>query len=175
MTLSFKQKKAIVSEITRVASQAVSIVAANYRGLTVSEMSELRKNARKANVYARVYRNTLARRSFKQTAYANLEKVLTGPIMLFFSQEEPGATARLIEKLTREHKNLTIKGFVLYRQLLPIEKLRVIALLPSRQEALSQLVAILLIPVMNLIHTINEPIVQVMRVMVKAAQDQKAI
>ena len=176
VALNLEQKKAMVSEITRIANQAVSVVAANYRGLTVSEMSELRKSAREAHVCVRVYRNTLTRRSFKKTTYACLEKVLIGPIVLFFSQEEPSVSARLIEKFIREHKHLEVKGLVLDGKFFPAEKLKVIALLPSYQEAISQLVAFLLVPLMNLIYILNEPIAQITRVMVKrAVRDQKAV
>ncbi|MFK3616413.1 50S ribosomal protein L10 [Coxiella burnetii] len=173
MALNLEQKKAMVAEITDIANQAVSAVAADYRGLTVSEMSDLRKSAREARVHMRVYRNTLARRAFKETTYACLEEVLTGPIVLFFSQEEPGAAARLIEKFIKEHERLEVKGLALGGELLPAEKLKAVALLPSREEALSQLAAVLLAPVTKLVRTLNEPIAQVARVMA-AVRDQKA-
>ncbi|AAO89786.1 50S ribosomal protein L10 [Coxiella burnetii] len=173
MALNLEQKKAMVAEITDIANQAVSAVAADYRGLTVSEMSDLRKSAREARVHMRVYRNTLARRAFKETTYACLEEVLTGPIVLFFSQEEPGAAARLIEKFIKEHERLEVKGLALGGELLPAEKLKAVARLPSREEALSQLAAVLLAPVTKLVRTLNEPIAQVARVMA-AVRDQKA-
>ncbi|WP_267256235.1 50S ribosomal protein L10 [Coxiella endosymbiont of Ornithodoros maritimus] len=173
MALNLEQKKAMVAEITDIANEAVSVVAADYRGLTVSEMSELRKSAREARVHMRVYRNTLAQRAFKETTYACLEEVLTGPIVLFFSQEEPATAARLIEKFIKEHERLEVKGLVLDGELLPAEKLKFVARLPSREEALSQLAAVLLAPVAKLAHTINEAITQVVRVMA-AVRDQKA-
>ncbi|MBW5802560.1 50S ribosomal protein L10 [Coxiella endosymbiont of Ornithodoros amblus] len=173
MALNLEQKKAMVAEITDIANESVSAVAADYRGLTVSEMSELRKSAREACVHMRVYRNTLARRAFKETTCACLEEVLTGPIVLFFSQEEPGVVARLIEKFIKEHESLEVKGLVLDGELLPAEKLKSVARLPSRGEALSQLAAVLLAPVAKLVHTLNEVIAQVIRVMA-AVRDQKA-
>lgn len=174
MTLNLEQKKTIVAELTDIANQSVSVVAADYRGLTVSAMSELRKSAREVRVHMRVYRNTLARRAFKETACACLEKVLTGPIVLLFSQEEPGAAAYLIEKFIKEHERLEVKGLALVGKLLPAEKLKVVARLPSRKEALSQLTAILLAPMTNFVHTLNEPIAQVARVMVAAVHGRKA-
>lgn len=168
MTLNLEQKKAMVAELTDIANQSVSVVAADYRGLTVSEMSELRKSAREARVHIRVYRNTLARRAFKETVYACLEKVLIGPIILIFSQEEPGAAACLIEKFIKEHERLEVKGLALVGELLPAEKLRAVARLPSRTEALSRLMAVLLAPITNFVHTLNEPIAQAARVMMAA-------
>ncbi|WP_304985981.1 50S ribosomal protein L10 [Coxiella-like endosymbiont] len=174
MALNLEQKKAIVAELSDIAQQAISVVTANYRGLTVSEMSELRKTARNAGVTMRVYRNTLARRAFKETPYACLDKVLTGPIVLFFSQEEPGAAARLIEKFIKKYEQLEVKALALGGELLPADKLKVVAQLPSREEALSQLVSVLLAPVTKFVRTLNEPVAQVVRV-VAAIQNQKKV
>nr|MCH9644511.1 50S ribosomal protein L10 [Gammaproteobacteria bacterium] len=96
MVLKLEDKKAIVAELTELATNAISAVAADYRGLTVSELTELRSNARKAKVTMRVYRNTLARRAVEGTHMACLIESLVGPIVLFFAHEEPGAAARLI-------------------------------------------------------------------------------
>lgn len=172
MTLNLEQKKAIVAELSDIAQQAISAVAADYRGLTVSEMSELRKTARNAGVTMRVYRNTLARRAFKKTPYACLDKVLTGPIVLFFSQQELGAAARVIEKFIKKHEQLEVKALALGGELLLADKLKAVAQLPSREEALSQLAAVLLAPVTKFFRTLNEPVAQVVRV-VAAIQDQK--
>lgn len=172
MTLNLEQKKAIVAELSDIAQQAISAVAADYRGLTVSEMSELRKTARNAGVTMRVYRNTLARRAFKKTPYACLDKVLTGPIVLFFSQQELGAAARVIEKFIKKHEQLEVKALALGGELLLADKLKAVAQLLSREEALSQLAAVLLAPVTKFFRTLNEPVAQVVRV-VAAIQDQK--
>ncbi|AKQ33926.1 50S ribosomal protein L10 [Candidatus Coxiella mudrowiae] len=172
MALNLEQKKAIVAELSDIAQQAISVVVADYRGLTVSEMSELRKTARNAGVTMRVYRNTLARRAFKETPYACLDKVLTGPIVLFFSQQEPGAAARLIEKFIKEHEQLEVKALAFGAELLSADKLKAVAQLPSREEALSQSAAVLLAPVTKFLRALNEPVAQVVRV-VAAIQDQK--
>lgn len=174
MALNIEQKKEIVVELIGIANQAVSAVAADYCGLTVSEMSELRKTARDQRVTMRVYRNTLARRAFKETPYACLEKVLTGPIVLFFSQEEPGAAARLVEKFVKDHAHLEVRALVaLGGNLLSADKLKAVACLPSRHEALSQLAAVMLAPVTKFVNTLNEAVAQVARVMA-AVRDQKA-
>lgn len=172
MALNLEQKEAIVAELTGIANQAISAVVADYCGLTVSEMSKLRKMARDQRVIMCVYRNTLARRAFKETPYACLKKILTGPIVLFFSQEEPGAAARLIEKFVRDHEYLKVRALALGGKLLPAYELKVVARLQSRHEALGQLVAIMLVPVTKFIRVLNESVAQVARVII-AVRDQK--
>lgn len=174
VALNLEQKKAIVTELLDIAHQAISVVAVDYRGVTVSKMSELRKMARNAGVTVRVYRNTLARRAFKETPYACLDKVLTGPIVLFFSQVELGAAARVIEKFIKEHERLKVKALVLEGELLPGDKLKVVAQLSSREEALSQLAVVLLAPVIKFVRMLNEPMAQVARVM-STIHDQKKV
>lgn len=172
MVLKLEQKKTIVTELLDMAYQSASVVAVDYRGATVSEMSELRKMARDAGIIVRVYRNTLARRAFKGTPYACLDKVLTGPIVLFFSQKNLGAAARLVETFVKEHERLTVKALALGGELLSADKLKVVAELSSREETLSQLAAALLAPMIEFVRMLNEPMAQVARVMF-AIQNQK--
>lgn len=174
VALNIEQKKAIVAELTSIANQAISAVAADYCGLTVSEMSELRKTARDQRVMVRVYHNTLARRAFKGTPYACLEKALTGPIVLFFSQEEPGAAARLIEKFIKDHEQLEVRALALGGKLLPAYELKVVARLRSHNETLSQLATVMLVPLTKLVRMLNESISQVARV-IAAVRDQKIV
>ena len=101
MALRLEQKQAIVAEVNEVAASALSAVLADYRGLTVSEMTELRAKARASGVYLRVVRNTLAKRALEGTDYACLDEALVGPTMMAFSQEDPGAAARLIDRQSR--------------------------------------------------------------------------
>lgn len=173
VALNLERKKAIVAELTGIANQAVSAVAADYCGLTVSEMSELRKIARDQCVTMRVYRNTLARRAFKGTPYACLERVLTGPIVLFFSQEELGAAARLIEKFVKDHEHLEVRALALGGKLLPAYELKIVARLRSYHETLSQLATVMLAPMTKFVSVLNELVVQVTHVMA-AIRDQKA-
>lgn len=175
MVLHLEQKKAIVTELLNITRQAISVVVADYRGLTVLEISELRKAARSSiggGVTMRVYRNTLARRAFKKTPYACLNKFLTGPTILFFSRDEPGAAARLIENFIKKHEQLKVKALALGGKLLSADKLKACSQLPSRKEALSQLAIVLLAPVTKFARTIHEPVVQIIRLIV-AMQDQK--
>ena len=95
MALTLEAKQKIVAEVAGVAAGALSAVAAEYRGLTVAQMTKLRAKARTSGVYLRVIRNTLARRAVAGTEFACMDKVLIGPLILAFSQEDPGSAARL--------------------------------------------------------------------------------
>ncbi len=172
--LNLEGKKAVIAELSEIAKQSVSVVVADYRGLTVFEMTELRKNARKLGVKMGVYRNTLARRAIKETPYACLDEVLKGPVVLFFSQEEPGAAARLIRDFTKENERLAVRALALGGALFSPDKLKAIASLPSRQEALTQLVAVMKAPITKFVRTLNEPVAQVVRVFAAVGDQKKA-
>ena len=151
------------------------MVAVENRGLTVSEMTELRVSARKAeNVLIGVYRNTLARRAVLNTAFACLNngKVLTGPIVLFFSQDEPGAAAKIVRDFSKTHENFLVRALALDGKLLGPDQLQAVASLPSREEALAQLLAVLQAPITKFVRTLAEPYAQAVRV-VKAVSDQR--
>lgn len=172
MALKPEDKKAIVAELAGVAGTAVSAVAADYCGLTVSEMTELRTNARNLGVKMRVYRNTLARRAIEGTEFACLKEVLVGPIVLLFSVEEPGAAARILRDFMKAHKALEVRALAMGGALLAASQLEAIASLPSREEALTQLAAMLQAPVTQFVRTLREPVAQLVRVMA-AVRDQK--
>ncbi len=172
MALNFEQKKAKVAELSVIVGQAVSALAADYRGLTVSQMTKLRKKAREANVKMGVYRNTLARRAVQGTEYECLNEALVGPIVLFFSQEAPSSAARLVREFVKENDKLEVKALALSGELLPAQQLDAVASLPSRDEALAQLAAVMLAPITKLVRTLNEPVAQTVRV-IAAIGDQK--
>ncbi len=174
MTLRLAEKQAIVAELNKIAVKAVSVVAADYRGLTVSQMTELHKNARKNGVHMRVYRNTLARRAVRETSFACLDKALTGPIVLFFSQDDPGAAARLIRDFIKVNEKLEVKALAIDGQLLKADQLKAVASLPSRHEALTQLAAVMQAPVVKFVRTLNEPVAQFVRVMGQIRDQKKA-
>jgi large subunit ribosomal protein L10 len=173
MALNLEDKKAIVAEISAVASNALSAVAAEYRGSTVSVMNTLRKNARKSKVSVGVYRNTLSRRALKDTEFECLSDVLTGPIVLLFSQEDPGAAARVLRDFEFAEQ-LTVRGLALSGQLLPASQLKAVASLPTMHEALTQLAAVIQAPVTKFVRTLNEPVAQTARVVAAIAEAKKA-
>lgn len=156
MALSFAQKEAIVAEVAEVAKGAYSAVGAEYRGLTVEQMTALRVEARKTGVYVRVVKNSLAKRAFAGTDFACMEEGLTGPLLLAFSQEDPGAAARLAEAFAKGHDRFKVKLVAIGGRLLDPSDLGTLAKMPTYDEAISQLMAVMKAPVQKLAATINE-------------------
>lgn len=171
MALKFDQKKAIVAELTQMSS-CVSVIAADYRGLTVSEMTKLRMNAREQGITVKVVQNNLACRAFSETNLACLEKILVGPIVLIFSPEDPGVGARLVQTFVKEHEKLKVKGVVMGDQLLEANKLKEVASLPTREQALGQLLSVLMAPMTQFVRTISESYGQFVRVVSRASEKQ---
>lgn len=172
MTLKLEDKKAIVAEVAEVAKSATSVVAANYSGLTVAQLTELRSKARNSGVYMRVIRNTLARRAFEDTQFACMDPALVGPLVLAFSKDDPGAAARLIKDFAKKFDKLVVKAVSIDGSLLPASDLNRLASLPTRDEALSQLLSVMLAPITKFVRTLAEPHSQVVRV-VAAYRDKK--
>lgn len=156
MALSFSEKKAIVADVAEVAAGAHSAVAAEYLGLTSEEMTELRAQARNGGVYLRVIKNTLARRAFEGTDYACMNEALTGPLVLAFSQEDPGSAARVIKAFAKEHNKLVVKALSVGGQLLGPGELERLASLPTKEQAISMLMSVMQAPIGKLARTLNE-------------------
>ena len=163
MPLNLEGKKAVVAEVSEVAKKAHSVVAADYRGLSVAEMTELRVQARNAGVYLRVVRNTLARRAVENTEFACMRDGLVGPLVLAFSQEEPGSAARLIRDFSKANAKLEVRLVSFGGQLLEPSQIEQLASLPTREEALSQLLSVLLAPASKLVRTLAEPRARLVR------------
>jgi large subunit ribosomal protein L10 len=156
MALNLAQKQAVVAEVAEVASKAHSAIAAEYRGLTVEQMTALRAEARKAGVYLRVVKNTLARRAFQGTEFACMQEGLVGPLLLAFSQEHPGAAARVIGDFAKANQKLEVRLVAIGGRLLPPGDIAVLAKLPTYEEAVSQLMAVMKAPIGKLARTMNE-------------------
>jgi len=172
VVLKLEDKKAIVSEVAGIAKQAVSLIAAEYSGLTVSQLTGLRKSARDAGVYVRVVRNTLARRALDGTQFACMQDELVGPLLLVFSQEEPGAAARIIKEFAKTNEKLKVKALALENQLLSAQSLDMLASLPTRDEAIAQLMSVMLAPITKLVRTMAEPHAKLVRTLA-AIRDEK--
>lgn len=172
MPLKLAGKKDIVDEVAKVAKQAVSLVAAEYSGLTVDQLTGLRKSMRDAGVYARVVRNTLARRALEGTQFACMQQELTGPLILAFSMEHPGAAARLIKEFVKKNEKLKVKALAIESQLLSAKGLDQLASLPTRNEAISLLMRVMLAPVERLVQTMAAPQVKLVRT-IAAIRDKK--
>jgi large subunit ribosomal protein L10 len=172
VTLRLEDKKAIVAEVAKVAMQASSVVAADYCGLTVAQLTALRKSAREAGVYMRVVRNTLASRAFEGTNFACMQPALIGPLVLAFSHEEPSAAARLIREFAKTCDKLQVKALSIDGKLLPASDLAALASLPTRNEAISQLMSVMQGPITKFVRTLAEPHSKLVRTLA-AVRDQK--
>src|ERR1700756_1844176 len=137
MALNLEDKKALVAEVADVAAQAQSVVAAQYRGLTVSQMPELRAKARRQGVYLRVVKNTLARKALAGTSFESVGPQLKGPLVLAFSKDDPGAAARVVKDFAKGNDKLVATLVASGGRILPAKDLETVASLPTREQALS--------------------------------------
>ena len=172
MALKLDDKKVIVEEVAAIAAEAHSAIAAEYRGLTVKEMTALRKNARESGVYMRVVKNTLARRAIKGTEFECMQEGLSGPLLLAFSVADPGSAARVISDFSKEHDQLVTKLVSIGGQLYDASELKRLASLPNRDQAISMLMAIMKAPVEKFVRTLAEPHAKLVRT-VAAVKEQK--
>lgn len=156
MALNREQKEAIVAEVAEVAGSAYSAIAAEYRGLTVSQMTQLRREARTNGVYLRVVKNTLAKRAMEGTDFECMQDELTGPLVLAFSQEDPGAAARVIKDFAKGNDKLVVKIVSIGGKLLGPGDIEALAKMPTYEQAISMLMGTMLAPVQKLASTLNE-------------------
>src|SRR5690349_226736 len=146
MALNLTQKQEVVAELAEVAAKAHSLVAAEYAGLTVEQLTAMRKKARETGVYLRVVKNTLASRAVAGTEYECVKDELVGPLLYAFSTEEPGAAGRLIKEFAKGNDKLKAKLVSVEGKLLPAAHVDVLASLPTRDEALAMLARVLAEP-----------------------------
>ena len=172
MALNLEDKKQVVSEVAAVAADAYSAIAAEYRGLGVEELTELRTKARQGGVYVRVVKNTLAKRALEGTDFECMSDGLTGPLLLAFSQEDPGSAARVIKDFSEDHDLLKVKMLSISGQVLEPSELKRLASLPTKEQALSMMMAVMKAPIEKFVRTLNEPHAKMVRT-VAAIRDQK--
>ncbi len=172
MALNLEQKKAVVAEVNEVASGALSAIAAEYRGLSVGDMTQLRADARDKGVYLRVVKNTLARRALEGTEFECMRDGLVGPLMLAFSQEDPGAAARLIGDFSKDNEQLVVKLVSVGGQLYEPTELKRLASLPTKEQAIGMLMGVMKAPVEKFVRTLAEPHGKLVRT-IAAIRDQK--
>ena len=146
MALNLSQKQVVVAELADVASKAHSLVAAEYAGITVSQMTAMRKKARETGVYLKVVKNTLASRAVVGTEFEVVKDALTGPLLYAFSTEEPGAAGRLIKEFAKGNDKLKARVVSVEGKLLPAAHVEVLASLPTREQALAMLARVLAEP-----------------------------
>lgn len=172
MALNLEDKKALVAEVAQVAAKAQSMVAAEYRGLTVTQMTELRAKARASGVYMRVVKNTLARRAIAGTTFESMGPQLKGPLVLAFSKDDPGAAARLIKDFAKTNDKLVPSVISVGGSVLAGKDIDKVASLPTREQALSMLLGVLKAPIEKFVRTVAAPHTKLVRT-IAAIRDQK--
>ena len=174
MALKLEDKKVVVAEVNAVAAKALSVVGAENRGLTVAQMTDLRAKARKEGVYMRVVKNTLARKAVAGTPFECIAPALKGPVVLAFSKDDPGAAARIVRAFAKDNDKLVTTLVSLGGQLLKKEDLDRVASLPTRAQALSQLLGVLQAPIAKLVGTLAAPNVKLARTLAAVLEAKKA-
>jgi len=172
VSLNFEQKKVVVTEVNEVASNALSAVAAEYSGLSVGDMTSLRSAARNSGVYLRVVRNTLARRALEGTDFECMREGLVGHLVLAFSQEDPGAAARVMKEFKKGNDKLVVKLVSVSGKLLDPSELDRLAKMPTKEQAISMLMSVMKAPIDKFVRTLAEPHAKLVRT-VAAVRDQK--
>jgi len=172
MALNLEQKKAVVAEVAEVANKALAAVAAEYRGLTVEEMTDLRAKAREGGVFLKVAKNTLVSRAVEGTEYECMQESLTGPLLFAFSMEDPGAAARLVKDYAKTHDKLIAKLVAVGGQLYDASELERLSSLPTYDQAISILMGVMKAPIEKFVRTLAEPHTKLVRT-VAAVRDAK--
>lgn len=149
MSKALELKKQTVAEIAEKLKDSKSTILVDYRGLDVSEVTELRSQLREANVDFKVYKNTLTRRAAQEAGFEGLDEVLTGPTAVAFSTEDVVAPAKVLNNFAKDHENLEIKGGIIEGNVASLEQIKELADLPSYEGLLSMLLSVLQAPVRN--------------------------
>ena len=155
MGLSLEQKQAMVSEVVAKLAGAQAVIVAEYRGLNVERVTQLRSRARKSGLYLRVLKNTLARRAVKGTPFEKLTEQLSGPLIYGIARD-PVAGAKVLSEFAKEHEQLVIRGGAMPNTVMSAKDVKALALLPSREELLAKLMGTMQAPVTKLVRTMNE-------------------
>jgi large subunit ribosomal protein L10 len=174
MALRLEDKKVVVAEVNAVAAKALSVVGAENRGLTVTQMTDLRAKARKQGVYLRVVKNTLARRAVAGTPFECIAPALKGPIVLAFSNDDPGAAARIVKAFAKDNDKLVTTLISLGGLLLKPADIDRVASMPTRAQALSQLLGVMRAPIAKFVGTLAAPNSKLVRTLAAVLEAKKA-
>jgi len=153
--LNLEQKQAVVAEVAAALANAQALIVAEYRGLDVSAVTDLRTKARKSGMYLRVLKNTLARRAVKGTQFEKLSDQMAGPLMYGITQD-PVAGAKVLAAFAKDHEQFVIKGGAMANALMSAKDVKTLATMPSREELLAKLVGTMQAPIVKLVRTMNE-------------------
>lgn len=173
MALNREEKAAVIEEVSAQVAQAGSIVLAEYRGLTVEKITQLRKQARESGVYLRVLKNTLVRRAVKDTPYEKLADQMVGPLMYGISAD-PVAPAKLIASFAKANEQLVLKGGAMPNVVMDVAGVQALATMPSRDELLAKLLGTMQAPVATFVRTLNEVPTKFVRALAAVRDKQEA-
>src|SRR6201996_2779573 len=174
MALKLEEKKVVVAEVNAVAAKALSVVGAENRGLTVTQMTDLRAKARKEGVYLRIVKNTLARKAVAGTSFECISPALKGPVVLAFSNDDPGAAARIVKAFAKDNDKLVTTIVSLGGQLLKADSLERVASLPTREQALSKMLGLLKAPIAKFVGTLAAPNSKLVRTLAAVLEAKKS-
>lgn len=155
MSLNLDEKKAIVAEVSAQVASAQAIIMAEYRGMEVGQMTQLRAKAREAGIYFRVVKNSLVRRAVKDTPYAALADHMVGPLAYGISSD-PVAAAKVLHEFSRDNEKFVIKVGAMGEKIILLDDVKALATLPSREELLSKLLGTMQAPIAKFVRTLNE-------------------
>lgn len=155
MGLNLEQKQAMVAEVAARLAAAQAVIVAEYRGLDVGRVTQLRAKAKKSGLYLRVLKNTLARRAVKGTPFEKLSESMVGPLMYGIAAD-PVAGAKVLSEFAKDNELFVIRGGALPNSMMSDKDIRALALLPSREELLARLMGTMQAPVAKLARTLNE-------------------
>ena len=172
MGLSLEQKQAMVSEVSGQLKGAQAVIVAEYRGLNVESVTQLRTRARKSGLYLRVLKNTLARRAVQGTPFEKLTDQMYGPLVYGIAQD-PVAGAKVMSEFAKDNEQFVIRAGAMPGSLMSAKDVKALALLPSREELLAKLAGTLQAPVAKLVRTMNEVPARFARTLA-AIRDQKS-
>ncbi len=173
MSLSLSQKKAVVAEVTESVSAAQAMVVAEYRGLTVAQLTKLRTAAREAGVFVRVVKNTLARRVIEGSSFECLKDHFVGPVIMAAS-DDPVAVAKLVSKFAKDHDALKITAGGMNGELMNEAQIQALSKLPGREELLAMLVGTMQAPIAKFVQTLNEVPARFVRTLAAVEESRKA-
>ena len=171
MGLNLEEKQAAVAEISAQVAQAQAIVVAEYRGLGVAQMTDLRKQARGSGIYLRVLKNTLARRAVAETPFAGLAEKMVGPLAYGISSD-PVKVAKVLHEFSRGNDKFVIKAGAMANFVMSPKDVASLATMPSRIELIAKLMGTMQAPIATFVRTLNEVPTKFARALA-AVRDQK--
>tara|TARA_B100000073_G_scaffold276657_1_gene236815 strand:+ start:339 stop:857 length:519 start_codon:yes stop_codon:yes gene_type:complete len=163
-------KKVLVEDLNKIAQEAFSVIAVDYRGTNVPELTNLRKEAKNQSVQLKVIKNTLAKRALENTKFDSLNDILTGPTLLAFSMDDFQSAAKLIKDFAANEESFEVKGLSIGEGFLEPNELKALASLPSKEEAISMLLGLMQAPLNKLASTLNEVPSQLARIINAVSQ-----